>query len=284
LGSREKNVVGDPPEVQDVKCKQVADKLVRESLITSEDLKKMLEHCFTLRDKAFIHVHYESGTRAGDILSLQIKHVSSDKYGMKIAVDGKTGARPIRLVESVPSLAKYLEGHPFNDDPEAPLWINLGNQDYGKPLQYAAANKLLKAAARRAGIKKRVYLHLFRHSAATRGVSYMGESIMRKRYGWSPNSKMISRHAHLNPDDLDDCYLDAIGIKVPETKEQERSLVTCGKCQTLNTPETDLYISCQLPLTMQTAIMLDDKTARDKEAFIAETIPILLEKVRRVWG
>jgi len=263
LGSREKNVVGDPPEVQDVKCKQVADKLVRESLITSEDLKKMLEHCFTLRDKAFIHVHYESGTRAGDILSLQIKHVSSDKYGMKIAVDGKTGARPIRLVESVPSLAKYLEGHPFNDDPESPLWINLGNQDYGEPLQYAAANKLLKAAARRAGIKKRVYLHLFRHSAATRGVSYMGESIMRKRYGWSATSKMPSKYAHITQEDVESAVLGHYGIK-QDSKTEARVPKICPICTNPNAFDSDMCDRCGKPLTVEKAILLETESQQEK--------------------
>jgi hypothetical protein len=103
---------------------------------------------------------------------------------------------------------------------------------------------------------------------------------MKARHGLSASSKMLARYSHLNQDDLDDSYLGAIVAKVPETKEQDRSLVTCGKCQTVNAPETDLCISCQLPLTLQTAIMMDDKTAHDKEAFIADIMPNVMQKIR----
>jgi hypothetical protein len=107
---------------------------------------------------------------------------------------------------------------------------------------------------------------------------------MKARHGLSASSKMLARYSHLNQDDLDESYLGAIGAKVPETKEQDRSLVTCGKCQTVNAPETDLCISCQLPLTLQTAIMMDDKTSHDKEAFIDEIVPMLIQKVSEGLG
>ena len=34
----------------------------------------------------------EAGTRIGELLSMQIRHVVTDEYGAMIAVDGKTGA------------------------------------------------------------------------------------------------------------------------------------------------------------------------------------------------
>lgn len=102
LGSRQHNVVGDPIETKNVRLREVRSKIVRENILTQEDIEKLLLACKgNLRDKALIHVHAEAGTRPGEILSLRLKHVKFDDKGAVIHVDGKTGARPVRLVISI---------------------------------------------------------------------------------------------------------------------------------------------------------------------------------------
>jgi len=92
LGSRYFTEVGNPPETKDVKLRPVKNQLIREDLLTKEEYKKLIKAADeNPRVKALIAVHYEAGTRPGEILSLQIKHVKFDKFGAKIAVDGKTG-------------------------------------------------------------------------------------------------------------------------------------------------------------------------------------------------
>lgn len=205
-----------------------------------------------------------------------------DTKGFLISVDGKTGARKVRLHTSQVELAAWINTHPLKDNPEAPLWITLDSKF--KRMKPDAVRRQLGKTKKRAGITKRIFPHLFRHSEITRLVLKVPDLAMKARHGLSANSKMLSRYSHLNQDDLDDCYLGAIGAKVPEVKEQDRSIVTCGKCQTVNAPESDLCISCQLPLTLQIAIMMDDKTAHDKEAFIADIVPTLLEKIQEGMG
>jgi len=235
-----------------------------------------------IRDKAMWAVEYEAGIRIGEFCSLKLKHVFRDTKGFLISVDGKTGARKVRLHTSQVELAAWINTHPLKDNPEAPLWITLDSKF--KRMKPDAVRRQLGKTKKRAGITKRIFPHLFRHSEITRLVLKVPDLAMKARHGLSANSKMLSRYSHLNQDDLDDCYLDAIGAKVPEVKEQDRSIVTCGKCQTVNAPESDLCISCQLPLTLQTAIMMDDKTAHDKEAFIADIVPTLLEKIQEGMG
>jgi len=263
LGSREFRVVGDPDEVKDVRCRTVADKLVRESLVSAEELDKLLHHCFNLRDKAFLHVLYESGMRAGEILSLQIKHLQTTDYGVKIAPTGKTGARPIHLVESTPSLAKYLAGHPYNDDPEAALWINLEGKKYGETLEYAAAAKILKSAARRAKIKKRVYLHLVRHSAVTNCARWLGEAEMRKRFGWTFTSKMPSKYNHIDQTDVEDKVLAHYGIEKNHTVEPRKPKI-CHICTNPNAFDSDMCDRCGKPLTVEKAILLETESQQEK--------------------
>jgi len=125
LGSRNFKEVGDPPETKDVRMRPVKNQLLREDLLTKDEYKKIiLAADENPRAKALIAVHYEAGTRPGEILSLQIKHVKFDKFGAIIAVDGKTGPRKIRILKSIPYLREWLNVHPFRNNADAPLWIS----------------------------------------------------------------------------------------------------------------------------------------------------------------
>ncbi len=180
LGSRKREEVGDPDETKAVRIKKVKDKIVREDLVTEEDRTLLLQVCAdNLRDRAFIDCHSEAGTRPGEILSLLIRHVKFDKYGVVIHVDGKTGARPIRLLRSVPNLAAWINAHPFRDNPNAPLWVNTTRAKYGKQITYNAAYQMVRRRCRQANLPKRVYLNLFRHAEATETAQYLTEAQLR---------------------------------------------------------------------------------------------------------
>jgi len=65
-------------------------------------------------------VLYEGGFRVGEILGLQIKHVSFDNNGAQIMVAGKTGMRRVRVIASAPLLTQWLENHPRKGTPPLP--------------------------------------------------------------------------------------------------------------------------------------------------------------------
>lgn len=57
LGSRDQQEVGDPPETKSVKARKVKSKIVREDLLTHEDLQKLLSACGgNLRERRLLHV------------------------------------------------------------------------------------------------------------------------------------------------------------------------------------------------------------------------------------
>ena len=60
------------------------------------------------KDKALIHSILDGAVRPGKRLTLQIKHVKQDEFGTIISVDGKTGARPVRIIASAPDLHAWL--------------------------------------------------------------------------------------------------------------------------------------------------------------------------------
>ena len=269
LDSRSFRDVGNPPELKNVKQKQVAEKIVREELVTENDLNNLLSVCSNLRDKALLHVQYEAGTRPGELLSLQLKHVKSDKYGMIIAVDGKTGARPIRLIESVPSLSKWIASHPYKDNTESPLWINTSHTNYGKRLSHASATRILYQACRKSKIGKKINLKLFRHSEATRTATFMTEATLRKRHGWSATSKMPAKYAHINQKDVEDALLSHYGI-VQEEEKAKRVPKICSVCKNPNSFDANICDNCSKPLDLKTAIEQEEAEKEAKQNWINE--------------
>ena len=123
-------------------------------------------------------------------------------------------------MECLPTLAAWLESHPFSDDPEAWLFPNMKHVWKGGKYSYEASDRMLKRAVKSANLKRRIYWHLFRHSAATRSAKYMTDAIIKDRYAWSPTSKMPARYTHLNVGvDANNAYLKAHGIE-PEEEDQ----------------------------------------------------------------
>ncbi|MGD2247868.1 MAG: tyrosine-type recombinase/integrase [Candidatus Methanofastidiosia archaeon] len=117
------------------------------------------------RDKAIIGVLYEGGLRIGELASLKLRNIEFDDDGVVIKVHGKTGERRVRIVGFAYSVAQWVEMHPRCDDENSPLWVSLS--DSSKTLSYRGFDKRIKKAADKAGIKKRVNTHIFRHSRAT---------------------------------------------------------------------------------------------------------------------
>lgn len=265
LGSRDHKEVGDPEETKHVKLKPVRDTLSREDLITESDLRRLLFACGeNARDRAFIDCHLEAGTRPGEILNLQLKHVKFDKYGAILKVDGKTGTRNVRLIKSVPNLANWCNVHPFKDNPEAPLWIMIKTEKFGKPLTYAAASKMVKIRCEKAGITKRMNLKIFRHSEATNTAKFLTEAQLRKRHGWSSISRMPARYVHMVDADVENAIFEHHGIKEKET-EEESKIQKCQICSMYNSAESSLCGKCGKPLDLRIAIAEEELMQNEKE-------------------
>ncbi|KFM20035.1 Tyrosine recombinase XerC protein [Marine Group I thaumarchaeote SCGC AAA799-P11] len=220
-GNRNKNPnEPEPYEVQGIVLSKVKDKIVREDLLTDVDLEKLLVACAeNQRDRAFIDVHTEAGTRPGETLSLRIKDVKIDEHGAIINVIGKTNARPVRLIRSVPNLLAYLQNHFDKNNPDAPLWYMIDPDDFGRPMTYYATRAMLLRRAKKADLPKKVYLNLFRHSEATRMANFMTEAQLRKRHGWTPTSKMPARYVHLVNSDVENAIFEQYGIKKKQSKK-----------------------------------------------------------------
>ncbi|MCJ2564474.1 MAG: site-specific integrase, partial [Candidatus Thermoplasmatota archaeon] len=108
-----------PDSVQWIKTgRKINNQKLPEELLTEEEVKSMIESAWHLRDRAVISVIWESGCRAGEFLTMQVKHVDFEETLTRITLQGKTGMRRVPLIDSTPYLAEWLDNHPFRNDPE----------------------------------------------------------------------------------------------------------------------------------------------------------------------
>jgi integrase/recombinase XerD len=175
-----------------IKLPKVNNGKLPEELITPGHIEELLEATCSIHDKAFIFCLWESGARIGELLSLRRKHVQFDCLGAILIVDGKTGMRRVRLMEAASILDEWISDRSFRQ--EDPIFPNT----------YRAYVKRLKTLSKRAGIIKRIYPHLFRHSRATFLAGYLTEAQLCAYLGWTISSAMPRIYVHLNGHDIDE--------------------------------------------------------------------------------
>ncbi len=255
-----------PPKISWLKpkIKNESHKLPEE-LLTEEEVLKLAETAGSVRDKALILVLYESGCRIGELLTLKLKNTSFDQYGAILRVNGKTGDRRVRIISSAPALTAWIGLHPSGKDPEAMLWQSTyrNSKVKAKNLSHGTIYQLLKEYAAKAGIKKRIFPHLFRHSRATALASRLTEAQMKEHFGWVQGSDMAATYVHLSGRDVDNALLKLQGlVQVEETKSEKLNVRVCPRCKDHNSPVSSFCTKCGLPLDESLIGKIDEMRAR----------------------
>ncbi|VVB87296.1 Tyrosine recombinase XerD [uncultured archaeon] len=176
-------------------------------------------------------------------------------------VDGKTGMRRVRIIFSSPYLATWLDNHPFRDNPEAFVWVGIGTVGRNEPMQYGAIRMHLKRIAEKAGIKKRIHPHLFRHSRSTHLAKHLTEAQMKQYLGWVQGSSMAAIYVHLSGRDVDSALLKMHGMVIEDMKEVKMSPKKCVRCSTMNASTTKFCCKCGAALDLLAAIDVDKERA-----------------------
>jgi len=260
---------GDPIETEDIVMKKPKSRLKGDDLISDEEREWLLDACNNQRDKAIIDVALDGGIRPGELLTLRIKNVTQDKKGYVINVEGKTGIRAVRLVQSTANLARWMSEHPFKENLNAPLWIVFEKTKYGQFLTYSATRSLLgriydKVKQKHPQFDKRLFLNLFRHTEATKTAKWMSHAITKKRHGWSPGSKMPDRYQHLINADVDEVIFNHYGMEIDD-EEKPKLPIKCPICQMINPANSSMCSQCGRPLDLKIAIELEEEEKTEKE-------------------
>ena len=232
-------------------------------LLTKEDIENQVDAAKNPRDKAFIYLLYESGARIGELIDLTVGDIEDRKHGKKITIDGKTGARRLPLVESVPHLNNWLNKHP-NPEKDAPLWCKIQQGSADDQLGYRyIREKILKKNMDRADIEKPSNPHHYRHSRASFLANEMTEAQLCEWFGWVQGSDVPSKYVHLSGRDIDNAYDQLHGLYEPDEEEQTPDVVECPRCQELNEPNAAFCMRCGFALDQETAAELEDQVDED---------------------
>jgi len=276
-----------PEEVKWIRTTlKVKDELLPEDLLSEEEVMKLVEACTNPRDKAFIITLYESGARIGELGTMSISDVVFEESYARLMLKGKTGARRVIVVASLPYLQTWLQNHPMKNSPNAPLWVNLGTVNRFEAMSYPALAKILKTAADKAGLKKKVHPHKLRHSRATFLAKKLTEAQMNQLFGWRQGSKMPSTYVHLSGRDVDDAILGVYGLKKTEEEKSKLTPRICPRCKATNAYDAKFCMKCGLALDVKAAFEMEEaRTAADNVMNILmkdeEFKKILAKKLRQ---
>jgi len=255
--------------------------VTREMLVTEEEVKRMIEVCDDVRDRAFITMLLESACRLGELINIKLCDIIFGENCTTIIVNGKTGMRRVPLIHCVPYLKDWLNQHPLRSDDNAPLWVCTGRKNFGKPIMPNPMRSKLKIIAKRAGIKKRIFCHLFRHTQLTELIKNgYSELYLKKHAGWTASSKMATVYSHLAFDDVEQKYLEMNGI-LPEKEKKEPVLrpKKCARCNEVNPATNRICNKCLCVLDLKTALELEEKRKQIDELM---NLLILRPRVRQV--
>ena len=194
----------------------------------------------------------ESLGRPQEILYIKIKDVELFENYAKLYISehGKEGCGFLQCIDSYPYLIRWLEEHPLKNDPEAFLFINLGNRKRGNQLTPQNINSLLKTACTDLGINKRVTCYSLKRN----GVTFRrlkGESDVEIQHAarWT-STRQLSTYDFSNQEDALKKQLIRKGIIQPGKGMQKYAPESkaCSFCDFKNGFTDEFCGSCKRPL------------------------------------
>jgi integrase len=260
-----------PPEVAWLETvKEQDEDRILEEVFTRDELAGLIGAVSHSQDRALLATLYDCGMRASEFLSLRIRDVAIDEYGIVLRLQKgakglKTGARHVRIIHAVPYLLRWLNDHPLRNNSDAPLWISRSPRSFHKRLSRSGLDRKLKTATDLAKLGRTIWAHLFRHSRATEAAKEgWSEAMMRIFFGWSRKSDMPTRYIHLAGRDVDEGILRRAG-KLGETRLVE-SPIKARKCvcghENPSIADFCEAPGCSRPLTVKAAEMQRQNTVQ----------------------
>lgn len=142
------------------------------SILTKQEARKLVEAPDTkspagLRDRAILETFYATGIRVSELKKLTLQDVDTEERVLRV-VRGKGGKD--RNVPLTRAAASAIEAYLLVARPKlrgARHAVNLFLAPRGGLLHASTANDIVHAWAKKAGIKRTVTCHTFRHSVAT---------------------------------------------------------------------------------------------------------------------
>jgi integrase/recombinase XerD len=245
-------------------------------LWTAQDDSLFLKYCPNPRDRCYHAMSRDSAARPHELLKLRIKDVvfkltpDHKKQYAEVFVNGKTGTRPIPLIDSIPYIKDWITNH----HPQAGNSNSILLCGFGKSLNRAISvislhgiyqgykNKFFPKLLDdpnvpeedkqkiRELLKKPWNPYIRRHSSLTEKSGILKEHHLRQFAGWSPSSNMHLKYLHCFGNESNDSILEAYGI-ISKDKEAGDILrpKQCPNCNEANKSDSRFCAKCRMVLT-----------------------------------
>jgi len=130
------------------------------TVLTKDEMKQLIDSISNIKHKLLVKMLYSSGLRVSECVNLKVIDLDfKERFGIVRAGKGKKD-RNIVLSESIiDDLSNYIEEK--SNDSEYVFDVK------SKPMSVRQAQRVVTDAAKKAGIKKRVFCHALRSSFAT---------------------------------------------------------------------------------------------------------------------
>ena len=245
-------------------------------LWTAEDDSLFLKYCPNPRDRCYHAMSRDSAARPHELLKLRTKDVvfkltpADKKQYAEILVNGKTGTRPIPLIDSIPYIKDWISNHhPQAGNPNSILLCGFG-KSLNRAIRVRSIHKVYQGYKdkffpklldskdvpledkQKIGelLKKPWNPYIRRHSSLTEKSTILKEHTLRQFAGWSPGSNMHLKYLHYFGNESNDSILQAYGI-IPKDLEAADVLrpKQCPNCNEPNKPDSKFCAKCRMVLT-----------------------------------
>ena len=240
---------------------------------TQQDDLLFLKYCPSIRDKCYHSISRDLSCRPNEILKLKIRDIAFKTIGIsqyaEVVVNGKTGTRPIPLINSIPYLKDYLNHeHPQPSNPNAPLICGTGRglgrhisplrfyhiyRDYknkifpkllNSPTVLPEDKQLIREL-----LKKPWNPYIRRHSALTEKSTILKEHVLRQHAGWTPGSQMHLKYLHYYGNESSESLLEAYGLVDKGIQIDQLKPKQCPNCNEVNKIDSKFCAKCRMVLT-----------------------------------
>ena len=167
-----KKILYNPAE--EVELPKEGEKKIKE-ILKEKEMRKILRSiegrtAIELRDRAILEIMYATGIRNSELRGIRIRDIDIEAEEIKIREGKGYYGKRERIVPtgrlSIEYVKEYLErGRKFLEGKEKNEYAFISK--YGNKLSIDTPTDILKKYAEKAGIEKRVYAHMIRHSCAT---------------------------------------------------------------------------------------------------------------------
>ena len=285
---------GDAPKwVRLIKLNSIETPVQPSDLPTQKEIDKILAACTNPRDRALVAVLTDSGMRIGALASCRIKNVESTQFGCMIYISKTSRSKKTAAPKGLPLtwssgyLQQWIAVHPLREYAEAPLWITLDKNQ--EPLSYKTVRMTLKNIVKRAGVKRRIHTHLFRHKAITNWIlDGFNEQTINHRAGWSKGStQMFKIYSNFTDQEMNDTIYEKYGIKTEDKRHV--TLISCPRCNNVLRPDDRFCSRCSLVLDQKMAQEMEETSERIPDALNLllsdpETQALIAQKLSKAMG